>query len=642
MIKLFAILVLLHTTYSIAFTTHSLTWQKLALEEKVQRKVSASIGPLLKDNQYMVEVNAEITDPGAPNFGNDNPTGTRVSDLKLEESRGDYIAFSKVGLEVPVVDKFLDEDRTKLMNLYRYNEAFDLFKNLDAIVVTVFLSDKLPADLFEIVKKVVSGSKLSVAGIKPAIKFESIPMEWVDPELAKKAAEAAKPKELADKKEVEPKIWAKDWFEWASRWGNAVGLILAALIIGLMALSLFKQWKNFMENFAAQAKKDNEEENKEDKKNEDMAMSNQPSMIEEEEEEDMATSQGFERFQQCLEQHPDDAVTIIRSWLNESDEQSLLALRAVSQLSSGEELEKLMNGLSEQQRDNWKSLLGTHLEPQELKAANKHIFQEVIKAFLVPSRIKDGELLNLVMELNSKSTSEFISKYPEQTGIILNILSPSIISKILLETDEETAEQWLMEGAEFPVKSMDEKVPALKTALQEYKASYGPSPFAQRIMTMIPSSSPSREKTLYRALSKAGNPGMIMEVAKKNFPSELIMDLPSSLIKEVVQSYPMAKRIELIHSRPIEVQDSLVDILAEKGTPAREMLDMELENIARDPSNSASIKSREEEIWQEFVKATRSTLSKNASYAGFTDQLVKEWGQKLSKPLSSIQGGKAA
>lgn len=653
MIKLITALLIFQISGAFAYNNTSLTWQKLALEEKVQRKVRATLDTVLKENQYLVEVEVETADPGTPNFGaDDKKSSTRVSDLNLSDSRGDYIAFSKVGLEVPVVDKFLDEDRTKLMNLYRFNEAYDLFKNLTGLTVTVYLSDKIPEDLLAIVKKVVASSKLSVSGIKPTVKYENISMEWVDPAIAKRAEEEEKARRAAElekekqqkmKEDKEPKIWAKDWYEWASRWGNAFGLILGALIVGGIALALFKQWKSFMEQYAAMAAQRNNPEQKEDKE-EDKDQS--PSMAAQsplsKQEEDMAIAQGYEKFKQCLEKHSEDAITIIRSWLNEAEELSLLALRGVAQQATTEEMEKLMSGLSDQQRDKWKALLGKHLDGHELSEANKYIFQEVIKSFLVPSRIKDGDLLNLIMELNPKTTCEFLQKNEEQSGIMMNILSPSVLGKVLAEVEDDTADRWLIEGSEFPVQEMDEKVPSLKEALKSFKESNTPAPFAQRIMAMIPVASPSREGNLYRALARAGTPSMVMEVASHHFPSELVMDLPSPFLKEVLQSYPVFKRVELLYSKPEEERSKLLDILAESGTPARDMLDMELENITRDPSRGAAIESRSDEIWQDFIKTSRTILGKNSGYSSFADQLVKEWGQKLGSGLQAIKGGRAA
>lgn len=633
------ILLLLTGTVSWA---DSITWQKLALEEKLQRRYSSILSTQLKDNQYLVEIETSITDPGGPNFDpSGHRSGSRVSDIDISQSRGDYIAFSKMGLEVPVLEKFLDEDRTKLMNLYRYNEAFDLFKNITGVKVNIFLSDKLPEELIEIVKGIVQSSKINIEGVKPTFNFSTLKMEWVDPSIAEKElAQKDEPKVEQPKEEVEPKIWAKDWLEWASRWGNAFGMILGAIIVGLIAVRLFRQWSSFMEKHSAKSQLENKNENIDEATAENSGESQeQNSKLQEDE---VASIQGFERFQQCLGQQPSEAINMLRNWINESEEKHKLILQGVSQQATSEQMEVLMSGLSEFQRDQWRELIGKHLESKDLAEANKLLFYEVIKAFLVPTKIKDGELLNLIMELNSSSTIEFLNAHPGQIGILMNILSPGVINGILAKVNDATADRWLLEGAKFQATSLESGIPALKAALQSFKEANAPSPFVQRIVSMISTADASREATLYRALAKASTTDMVIETAKKNFPGELVMRLPGTLLKEVIQSFPMAKRVEIILSRPTEDQNALISYIAEKGTPARDLIDMEIENIEKNNTLKASIESRKNHIWTDFVVTLRTTLSKNPSYDSFKEELIKEWSKKLGKELHAIKGDKVA
>lgn len=645
--KKLVLLLLIFVNFSAhAYSGNSLTWQKLALEEKVQRRFNASLSSLLKDNQYLVDIEVEVNEPGAPNLGNDNNAkGTRVSDINMDESRGDYIAFSKMGLEVPVVEKFLDEDRTKLMNLYRFNETYDLFKNISAVKVTVFLSDKIPEDLMAIVKKVIGSTKLAVSGIKPNVKFETMAMEWVDPAIAlEKKKQNDENEKLAKKpEETEPKIWAKDWYEWASRWGNAVGLIFGSLIIGVIALFLFKQWKAFMEAYSAKQVQDQTNKNEEDKQEEDkLSAQNSNDPTQALQEDDVQSKHGLERFQQCLSQHPDEAINIVRIWLNDADDKSVMNLRAVAQQCSREEMEILMAGLFSDQCDKWKSFLGAHLESAEVALANKNIFHDVVKTLLVPSKIKDGELLNLIMELNAVRTCEFLEKNAKLVGIMMNILSPTTVSRVLAQISDDKVDQWLSEGSSFQDKNLETDLATLKEKLISFKAATSPSPFAQRIAGMIPSSSPTREASLYRALIKCGGIGMVNDVAKKNIPYELVMNLSPVLLRESLQSLPMAKRVEIISSRETDEQTALLDAVAEPNTPARDMMDMELENLKNDANKLSQITAQSEELWQEFVKVTRMLVSKNTAHSTMVNELVTEWSKGLAGGLKSIDGGKAA
>lgn len=636
-------LTLLFLIFSNILWADSITWQKLALEERLQRRYNNILSTQLKDNQFLVEIETTITDPGGPNFDpSGHKSGTRVSDIDLSQSRGDYIAFSKMGLEVPVLEKFLDEDRTKLMNLYRYSEAFDLFKNITAVKVNVFLSDKLPEDLVEIVKGVVQSSKINLVGVKPTFNFNTLKMEWVDPAIAENLAKKDEAKIEPPKEQVEPKIWTKDWLEWASRWGNAFGMILGAIIVGLIAIKLFRQWRSFMENHAAQSKLENKNENENLDETTEDSESQEHEIDAQLQEDEVASIQGFERFQQCLTQQPSEAINMLRNWINESQETHKLILQGVSQQAASDQMETLMSGLSEFQRDQWRDLIGKHLEPKELAEANKLLFYEVIKAFLVPTKIKDGELLNLVMELSSASTVEFLNSHPNEIGILMNILSPGVINNILAKVNDATADRWLLEAATFKSKHLESKLPELKTALQNFKESNGPSPFIQRIVSMISSADTSREITLYRALAKSSNADTVIDTAKKNFPGELVMRLPGTFLKEVIQSFPMSKRVEIIASRNPEERDTLISYMAEKGTPARDLIDMEIENLEQDKALKASIQSRKNHIWTEFVTTLRSALAKNPSYDSFKEELIKEWSKKIGKELHAIKGEKVA
>ena len=144
-----------------------LSWQKVELEDKILIKVKSNLGNVLETNQFLVEVEAKVNDPGMPNFEDIVKKGSKVSDVKFDDSKGDYIAFSKVGLEIPVVEDFHKDNQQKLKEMYRYSEAFDLFKNLEDVSINVYLSDLLKPGEVEIAKNVVNNLKFPLGEIKP-------------------------------------------------------------------------------------------------------------------------------------------------------------------------------------------------------------------------------------------------------------------------------------------------------------------------------------------------------------------------------------------------------------------------------------------------------------------------------------------
>jgi hypothetical protein len=624
--------------------SQAIYWQKLMLEEKVQQKINNSLNTVLADNQFLVDVNAEVDEPAPPNFGGNGLTGPKVSDLKMEESRGDYIAFSKVGLEVPVLEKYFDEEKAKLMNLYRFNESYDIFKNLQSVEVTVHLSETLPKPLLEIAEKVVRTTRLSLGTVKPAFKFEEISLEWIDPNKKKELAKAANGGALGPgseggikKKEepVEPKIWTKDWFEWASRWGNAVGLILSSLIIGFLALSLFKRWKEFMDNAKA---KENSDVQVKDDGSEDSKQNG----LESSEELEMASDNGFERFKVCLSQYPVEASNVSREWIIQNSEDSRIALRAVAQQLSSEEFSALLSTLGAEQRQIWKSVIGAYLDPAQIKEANKIISRDVLKALLVPARIKDVNLLNMLMELGANKLTQFLEKNDHFSGILLNLLSPSVTTSLLNQVSEQKAEAWLLSAATFDMQTIESEATKVAQSLELFKRSLAPSHFNARLAELILTASPSRERMLFKSLAASSGPEEVIRVAQKLFPSELVMDLPASFLKETLQSYPMNKRLELLITREEDERQKLLNAFAEEGTTARDMMNMEIENINNDAGKLGSIQDRTEDVWREFLQFTRECLEKSPQHQANCLKLLEEWVGNLGSKLKMVSNSDAA
>ena len=211
---------------NVGLASPSLEWQKLRLEEKIMSEIDSSVSGLLERNQYFIDVNIDYSDPGMPNFDDLEKTGLKVSDIDFDKSSGGYIAFSKVGLEVPVLEKYNQENQRKLKELYRFNESYDLFKNIEAIGVSVFLSDSLDEALISKVKKVTNSLRLAYGDVTASFTFEVLPLE-------NKIPTVIKPKEGMS---------LKDILNFIARFGNAIGLILATLLFGIVTYLLMKKY----------------------------------------------------------------------------------------------------------------------------------------------------------------------------------------------------------------------------------------------------------------------------------------------------------------------------------------------------------------------------------------------------------------
>jgi len=159
---------------SSVFAAKSLEWQKIELEKDIRSQYEQVVLSVTERQNFFVRAEVKYNDPGMPRFKDLNEDDLRISDISFDDSKGDYIAFSKVGLEVPVLGKSFKDNQRQLKEMYRYNESYDLFKNIQSLDVQITLDSNLPEITVQNVKKVVESFKLSVVNFSPKVEFISV------------------------------------------------------------------------------------------------------------------------------------------------------------------------------------------------------------------------------------------------------------------------------------------------------------------------------------------------------------------------------------------------------------------------------------------------------------------------------------
>ena len=314
---MFRLLIMILILCGSAFAQTALEWQKVELEEKILHKIKSNLRNIIEPHQFFVEVDLTFNDPGMPNFDDLKKKGSKVSDVRFDDSKGDYIAFSKVGLEVPVVEDMHNDNQQKLKEMYRYQESFALFKNIEDVKITVFLSDLLTDDQVEFVKNVVNNLKFPVGDIKPKIVYTSLKLEKKK-ELPKTDQQA---KAKAEEKKKDDKLTLKDILEFISRFGNAIGLITATILFGLIAYYLLKKWEEIKKNLA---KKPEEEKKPEEAVAvvEEVTAPEIPAYM-------LSSQENIARLRHFIETSNYESMVMVKNWINDPTLSNQMALRAV-------------------------------------------------------------------------------------------------------------------------------------------------------------------------------------------------------------------------------------------------------------------------------------------------------------------------
>ncbi len=626
--KLMLLFFLLITT--LAFSQTAIEWQKVELEEKIDRMVRARIDKVAEDNVYSVEVQLKVNDPGPPNFDDMQKVGMKVSDVKFDKSKGDYIAFHKIGLEIPVIEKYYNDHQQQLKERHRFNEAYNIFKNIDSVSVKVFIGEETPEAVVSNIKRVVNNIKFPLGDVRPKISFETLTLDKIIKDQALLDAE---------KNKKGNGIGLKEILEFIGKFGNAIGLIFATLLFGAVCFWLMKKFKELF--LIVETEEEAVEEIVEEKVEEEVEMISLEELALQEKLFEKSSEENFSRFKTMYKTSLDSATVLLKKWINNTSDENQNILRAVAQQLGENDLSVLFDKLSARERDIWKDAMQTFIDDDKIAKSNKLISEEVIRDMIGPSVVNDVELIDLLLTIPIDTASKYIQQRGENSKVLMNLLSPQIISKILDQMDEMEALEVINMGLDFNFSKIKDDFSSFKKNLSEYMKREKRKPFNEKIIQMLPEFNPTKEKILYSYLAKSKMKDEMLHVAKNSYPSELIIELPKDFLKGVMQKYEMNKKVMLLASVEKDIKEYLLSTFADKGSAAREMIDLEFEILKNDKIAQERIANKKDNIWNEFVMFVREMIKTDQEYSSDISMIVKSWVEKFIKEYNQNEANQA-
>lgn len=604
---LFIVAALLFSNLSLA---KNMEWQRLELEQLITNNYREVLNNLVERQKYIIKSEVKYNNPGMPNFDDMNETDLKISDIAFNESKGDYIAFSKVGLEIPVIDKLYKEHQSKLKEMYRYNESFDLFKNIESINVTVTVDKIVPQKTFNLVEGVLKKHNFSVAGFKANVKVTH---------------EALSVASTAKEQASNDSIGLKDIINFISQFGNAFGLITAVILIGVILNKLLKLWMDFMEKLKAMESEAKKEQNNEEESNQ------APEVDHEEGEDNLAPS--FERFLNMLKLSEEQTSLILKKWISEADQDAKLALTGVVQQLENDDMQKLFKHLSSTERESWNKLILEYLSGPDLIQANKLIEQRVVKEIVGGSFIDDFELIDLILSMNNDTIKEYVLKDNENSSILMNLLNPEIIAKILDDLSVEEVEQTVSNSLSFDIEKLKE-LDGFKKDLKEFVNDNKTAPFTQKLVDVLQDINADKEELIYQYVSKSVTRGELIKAALANLPGQIVLELPANFIKASMQNYSTEAKVELLLSLEEDKSQKLMETFLEEGSSAKEMIQMEMDNIKTDEIAMKRIEKSKNNIWSKFLVFIRECATNDLEYKSEIEDIVNNWVDELKAKVA--------
>ena len=604
---LFIVAALLFSNLSLA---KNMEWQRLELEQLITNNYREVLNNLVERQKYIIKSEVKYNNPGMPNFDDMNETDLKISDIAFDESKGDYIAFSKVGLEIPVIDKLYKEHQSKLKEMYRYNESFDLFKNIESINVTVTVDKSVPQETFNLVEGVLKKHNFSVAGFKANVKVTH---------------EALSVPSTAKEQAPNDSIGLKDIINFISQFGNAFGLITAVILIGVILNKLLKLWMDFMEKLKAMESEAKQEQSKEEESNQ------VPEVDHAEGEDNLAPS--FERFLNMLKLSEEQTALILKKWIAEADQDAKLALTGVVQQLENDDMQKLFKHLSSTERESWNKLILEYLSGPDLIQANKLIEQRVVKEIVGGSFIDDFELIDLILSMNNDTIKEYVLKGNENSSILMNLLNPEIIAKILDDLSVEEVEQTVSNSLSFDIEKLKE-LDGFKKDLKEFVNDHKTAPFTQKLVDVLQDINADKEELIYQYVSKSVPRGELIKAALANLPGQIVLELPPAFIKASMQNYSTEAKVELLLSLEEDKSQKLMETFLEEGSSAKEMIQMEMDNIKTDEIAMKRIEKSKNNIWSKFLVFIRECAANDQEYKSEIEDIVYNWVDELKAKVA--------
>ncbi len=662
-------------------TISSMGAQRLNLENSIREKIADVLDSIITKDAYTIDVLIETSDPQRPAWYQrdgepakkkskkekaDKAEAKKVDEqLKKEEEKeksergkirfvddnepvdeGSVIIFDKLGIEAPLIDDFNDfqpdgkimltmkggqeimpkkeEPKKEVLNeveekvafadqMWKFQNAIDIFNNLQKVKIEIGLSSALSMELRSKIESYIKKINFNLGRVKPEIKFNYI---LLGNDLKQSDWSA--------------KLWK--FFELLGKYATFLGLVVSMIIFAFFSNKLLERYFALMkENGSSDAMniEMNAPERDEDSDDKDDIPEGRggggevvPAGI--------AGFDGLKRFREYRDISPADAVILIKRWIAENSEQGKQSLKALVQRMEMKELEEIFTELSVNEKKKWQALMTEPLNMQDLAVANDYISNQIVQNIILPSYLDDKEVFSMIYQLTPEQVVELIAKNKKAGAALINVLNTNFVMNVFKKCPEDIKIGLVNQAMMLKPEDIKASQDNLKMELTKFVNTKTEAPFFDKIAQLIPVSLDINfESHLYSLLAKEKAFSLIKEISEKYFPASLIAELPETMLKELLQNYPLQKKVRLFLTLDDELRDELMAIFAPAGTKAHDMLEMEFENIKSNEQEFNRILGAKDEYWSDFVHYVRKSIKSTKHYANEARNVVNEWSDAL-------------
>lgn len=644
-------------------------WQAIKLQENIEGKIIRSLNPIIKESDYVIEVKIgldldKVEDPSSKKITKTKQKRkVQFTTAEAAKEGDDFVVFSKLGLEAPIVgDEGVETETSEVelaqKALIEMNDRYNLFNFLNGIDIKLTFDKGLTSKTRESVQKVIQGLSFNTKEIIPQINMQYMDLkdsrvksDDPKPALAAGANNGAGPGKIELPKDNKTK--------WDERFKNLdimLGLILGAFVLGVVALFISKAGSKHEGNQLSKNENQNEGnlEDNDNNKDEDSEDSREHLSADGEDmgidltktdPQTIRITAGLERFRQMMTMHYNDTILLIKGWIKVGKGPEASALKGLVATLKDTELADIFKSLNPDERNSWKMCLDSEMNKDDLARSLTFISNKIIEAMMVPSLIDDYETCDLLLALSAEDAARFSIDQPELGGIFANVLSSKTIGEMFALMPDDVTADIIERSSMYRAEEVIAQMPLLKEKLLEIRFKRERPPFLARIFDILPSARPEIEKKLYSTLIKHCTWEDVKQTALNVLPADLVNGLPENVYRPVITLMPLEGQVHFFAIKDEDERESSLDRYAAKGSKNREMVEIEIDALVKNEVALKRLKSdRKASIEAEFLAMVRSYVSTSVEAQFEMRSDVEAWLREIKESMNEQHDkfGKAA
>jgi hypothetical protein len=352
-------------------------------------------------------------------------------------------------------------------------------------------------------------------------------------------------------------------------------------------------------------------------------------------------NQLIEKLNAYLDVHTKPLCNMISKWIKFKNDGYRESLNFLARVIPVDKLNMITELLSDEDRAHWNQVISSGfsaaMEPQAVEFIENQLLMNVLQ----PQPKLDEQVKDLINELTFTDILKVLQLNPDLGSILITFLNTSQITKIFEVLDNNTVARISRAGMLLTQNSIESKVKELQQTLLRVKGeTQRLSPFGEKVQSILKDIQIDKEEHLFKALSMQMEKNNLIEIARSQFPSEIIIELPKDLLKRAFTTLPLISRAEFIISQKPDRQQFLMELVGEGKN--REVIEEEFDNIQTDQLRVVSLQRSSEKYWKQYVQIVRSMIQKDESLQTELFPILSKWADKIAEPSGGANGRQAA